>query len=88
MRQQPRDQKPEYNWLTPAGTTLVDVTVVVKETVLVLVQVEVFGLPSKQEHALLIFDVNGCPLPHPAPMTLGTKGRALSSRSLLLGAPG
>lgn len=59
MRQQPRDRNIESNWLTPPGTTLVEVIVLVEETVLVRVQVEVFGFPSKQEHALLIFDVNG-----------------------------
>lgn len=69
--------------LTPTGTVLVEVVVVVTETVLVAVEVLVFVAPSKQEHALLIFEVNGLPLPHPAPRTEGTfiVGTALFLRS-------
>lgn len=58
--------------LTPGARVLVEVTVVVTDTVLVAVEVFVLVGPSKQEHALLILDVNGLPLPHPAPRTEGT----------------
>lgn len=63
--------------LTIAASVVLEVTVTVVRIVDVDVDTEVFAVPSKQEQALLIFNVRGFPVPQPAPDMEGIVGAAL-----------